>query len=157
MAYPVPPEDERDLVDQIALVFEHAGQPPVMSRLIAYLLVCDPVEQSSAQLCAYLGASKGAISQSTRSLMQLRLVERVRVRGERSAYFRVASGVWHTVLEAEIHRMRKLRTVAAAGLELLRDAPEERKTRLREFHDMNAFFEAEFPALLARWEARRTG
>lgn len=153
--YPLAPEDERDLVDQIALVFEHAGQPPVMSQLLAYLMVCDPPEQSSGQLADYLGASKGAISQGTRSLMQAGLIERVRVRGERSSFFRVAEGAWHRAMDAEVARVAKLRRVAEAGLSMMQGAPEARTARLREFRDMNAFFEAEFPALLARWEQKR--
>lgn len=152
MAYPLDPQDERDVVDQIALVFEHSGYPPVTSRLLGYLMICDPPEQSSQELADYLIASKGAISQSTRMLMQTGLVERVRVRGSRSAYFRMKDNAWHKVIAEEVARVRRLKDVAAAGLKILAGTPDSRRRRLQEFHDMNALFEREFPKLIELWD-----
>lgn len=148
-------EAERDLVDQIALVFENGGYPPVMARLLAFLMVCDPPEQSSAQLVEYLQASKGAISQATRMLMQTGLIERVRVRGSRSAWFRMREGAWLKVVREEVSRLERLREVAEAGLRKLEGGPEARKRRLQEFRDMNAFFETELPRLIERWEQQQ--
>lgn len=146
------PQTERDLVARIAMVFEQSGYPPVTGRVLGTLVVCDPPEQSSAQLAEYTGASKGAISQATRMLMTAGLIERVRRPGSRSAWFRMKEGAWNAIMHQEIVRLKYLRELAADGLRAMAGEPADRRRRLQEFHDLNAFFEAEFPALLERWD-----
>jgi len=148
-------EKERDFVDQIALVLERSGLPPVAGRILGRLLICDPAEQSSSALADYLNTSAGSVSTSTRMLMQTGLVERVRKRGSRSAWFRVREGAWAEMIHAEIARIRRLREVADMGLALLPgDCPDERRRRMQDFRDFNAFFEREFPILIEHWDNR---
>ena len=63
-------------------------------RVLGWLLVCDPPEQSAAQLAEALDASKGAISGATAALVRMRLVERLRIRGERADRFRMRPEAW---------------------------------------------------------------
>jgi DNA-binding transcriptional regulator GbsR (MarR family) len=147
--------DERALVDQIAMVFESAGLPPVAGRILGRLLICDPPEQSSSDLGEYCDASKGAISTSTRMLMAGGLVERVRVRGQRGHYFRIKEDGWTYALHAEVQRIRTLRQLAERGLEMLSHRPPEQLRRLQEFHDVQAFFERELPVVISHWDEQR--
>jgi DNA-binding transcriptional regulator GbsR (MarR family) len=149
---------ERELVQQIAAVFEHAGFAPVAGRIIGRLMLCDPPHQSSAELASYLSASKGAISTSTRMLMHAGMVERVRLPSDRSSYFRIHAGCWNEMMHAEAQRIRRLRRIGDEALAFLEatGADPSRSARIREFRDFNSFFETEFPALLARWDARDT-
>jgi DNA-binding transcriptional regulator GbsR (MarR family) len=148
-------ERERDFVDQIALALERSGLAPVAGRLLGRLLICEPAVQSSADLADYLGTSAGSVSTSTRMLMQIGLIERVRKRGSRAAWFRVREGAWAEIIHAEIGRIRRLRELADRGLEVLPpDCSPERRRRMQDFRDFNAFFEREFPILIQHWDAR---
>ncbi len=153
----IDPHIQRNLVDRIALVFEHSGLSPLAGRIVGSLLMCWPPEQSSAQLAEYLNASKGAISTTTRFLIEAGLIERVRMRGSRAMWFRVRRGMWSDLLHAEVHRVSTLRRIADEALEAMADLPEERAERLVEFRKVNAFFEEELPAVLERWDAQFAG
>ena len=94
-----------------------------------------------------------------RLLIQLGLVERFGIPGERHARLRIGPDAWrHLVgrgLEDEIKMMRQL---ARRSLGILADRPHPNRERLEEMHDVYAFLEREFPALLERWEQeRKTG
>ncbi|MCO4746918.1 MAG: ArsR family transcriptional regulator [Proteobacteria bacterium] len=151
-----PAERESALVGQIAAVFEHAGFAPIAGRILGHLMLCEPAHQSSTQLAESLEASKGAISTSTRMLMAAGLVERVRFPKDRASYFRMHKGCWNEMIHAEALRIQRLRRIGDEALAYLEQigADASRAERLREFRDINAFFESEFPALLARWDAR---
>lgn len=49
----------------------------MVGRALGWLLVCEPPEQSAAELAETLQASKGSISTATRVLLRLGFIERV--------------------------------------------------------------------------------
>ncbi|HEY2239087.1 MAG TPA: MarR family transcriptional regulator, partial [Streptosporangiaceae bacterium] len=59
------------------------GMAPVVGRLLGYLMICEPREQSIADLADALLASRSAIAGAVKSLEQLGLVRRSRAAGER--------------------------------------------------------------------------
>ncbi len=148
-------EKERDFVDQIGLVLERSGLPPVAGRLLGRLLICDPAEQSSADLADYLVTSAGSISTCTRMLMQARLVERIRKPGNRSAFFRLREGAWVEMMQAEVSRITRLREISDVGLALLPENDNPRRKRMQAFRDFNAFLEREFPILMDHWDTKQ--
>jgi DNA-binding transcriptional regulator GbsR (MarR family) len=152
------PDSERDLVDQIALVLEHGGLTPVAGRIMGRLLMCDPPHQSSTQLAEYVHASGGAVSMATRTRITVGLVERIRVRGQRSHFFRIKPDCWSALIHAEMLRLKRLREIADQGLALLasRDTGSDPQ-RMTDFRDFNAFFEKEFPILVKHWDNRKEG
>lgn len=147
----------RHFVEEVGLLFESSGVQRMAGRVLGYLLICEPPHQSSAQLAEVLSASRGAISQATRSLLQMGLMERVPVPGDRSTYFALRSGVWTQLLQAEVARSALFRELMERGLRLVEQGglPLDSPHRLRELRDLFAFMEQEFPALIARWEASR--
>ena len=146
---------ERDVVDQLAAVLEHMGFPPVAGRIVGRLMMCDPFEQSSADLADYVGASPGAISTTTRMLMQHGLVERVRIRADRKTYYKLREGAWNDLFHSEWVRLQRFRQIADQALTLMKDERPERRQRMQDFRDLNAFFEQEYPALLTRWDEQK--
>src|ERR1700743_1240704 len=59
------------------------GLPPMVGRLIGYLALCDPREQTIAELADALLASRSAIAGAVNHLETLQLVVRTRAAGER--------------------------------------------------------------------------
>ena len=144
----------RDLlfhVEEWGLLFEQSGLPRMAGRVLGWLLVCDPPEQTAAQLLDALSASKGSISTMTRLLERFGVIERVGLPGDRRTYFRVAPGAFTTMMEDKLRYVAAWRQLADRGLALLAKSPPTRARRLHGVHDFYAFLEREFPALIRRW------
>lgn len=124
-------------------------------RILGWLLICDPPQQSLDELVKTLGASKGSISTMTRLLMKLGLIEKASVPGERRAYFRVAPDAWYMLSKEHLERISAFRELTEKGLALLEGEDPGLKKRLMEARDLHIFFERELPALMDRWEAGR--
>lgn len=151
----LPDSDLRQFVEDMGRHYEEEGFPPMAGRLAAWLLVCDPPQQTAAQLAGVLGASAGSISTMTRLLVQFGLVERVGVPGQRSASFRIRDGAAAAILTAHLDRARRMRHLLERGRKLLAGASPARRKRLRAQLDFHAFVEREIPAILARWAEER--
>lgn len=144
---------ERHFVEELGLVFDEMGMQRMLGRVVGFLLISDPAEQSSQQIAEYLEASRGSVSTVTRQLMTLGLIERVPVQNARATFFRVSKSAWPDMMRQRAARLRIMRDLAAQGLELIRHAPEERQRRLREFHHFYSHMESEFHSIIDRWDA----
>jgi DNA-binding transcriptional ArsR family regulator len=133
--------------EEIAMWLElEAGTPRMVGRALAWLLVCDPPEQSAADLAEALQASKGSISTATRVLLRMGFVERVRMRGERFDRFRVDPDAWDELFW-RIEQFSGPRRIVRMGLDALADEPAERRMRLEELDWRYAWWEQRLPSL----------
>jgi hypothetical protein len=130
------------------------GTPRMVGRTMGWLLVCDPPEQSAAELAESLQASKGSISTATRVLLRIGLIERVRFRGERFDRFRAQPEAWDEVLWSE-DQFKAPRRVLRLGLEALAGEPPGRRARLQELDALYAWWEERIPALRVQYLADR--
>ncbi len=128
------------------------GATRMMGKILAWLLVSDPPEQSAGDIAEAVGASAGSVSTTTRALTQSGMIERLGIPGERSAYFRVRSGVWGQLLRKRMSYIASMRDLVEEGLELDTERSEESKLRLRELGSYCSFIERELPSFVARWE-----
>jgi DNA-binding transcriptional regulator GbsR (MarR family) len=142
-------DNEDDFIERAARVFG-AGMPPMAGRMWAYLAICEPPEQTAAMIAERLHASRGSVSGMARLLEQVGLIRRGTRPGDRREYFSIPPDNLHRLMELAIVRLRQNREVADAGLALIADRPPESQARLRDIRDLYAFFEREWPAILAR-------
>ena len=145
---------EQQFTEDFGLFFEHLGVPRMAGRILAWLLICDPPEQTMHDLVEALGASKSSISTMTRMLINFGLIERVSLPGERRDFYRVRSDVWRHSLEDAQRKFEGFREMAERGLDLLEDEPVKRRARLQAMHDVYDFLVHEFPKLVDRWEEK---
>jgi MarR family len=150
----MPTQEELAFVEEVAVLMEGFGLLRMAGRVFGWLTICDPPEQSAADLTQVLQASKGAISGATNLLVQGRLIDRVSLPGHRRDYFRVRPGGMTDRLRAGIAGLTAFREVTERGLVLLPDDP-PRRERLQALHDLYAWLERELPALYERWERER--
>lgn len=141
-----------DFVEEFALAYEAAGLPRIAGRILGWLMVCDPPEQTAAQLVTTLGVSKASISTMTRLLTQMHLIERVPKRGARSDFYRVRPGIWSERVKNGLASLATYKRLAEKGLQLMETAPPERSERLLEMYQIYSFFEEELKGLLERLE-----
>ncbi|HSM58592.1 MAG TPA: MarR family transcriptional regulator [Candidatus Sulfomarinibacteraceae bacterium] len=150
------PDDRyRRYAEEVALHLEQAGLSRTVGRIFGWLLICDPPHQTMDDIVDGLQVSKSSVSTATRQLIQVGLVQRLSLPGERRDYYRVVEDVWRTIMRERASQITAFRELAEQGLALLDDQPAERRRRLQGMRDFYAFFEREMPALLERWEAEQ--
>ena len=126
------------------------GIPPMTGRVLGWLLVCDPPEQTAAQLAEALDASKGSISGATNMLISFRLVDRLHIRGERADRFRVRPNAWDDQIRDQ--SIEHARGVLKLGREALQGTPPSRRARLEELDAFYSWYESRIPALWDEWQ-----
>ena len=147
--------EEKNFIEEVGLFFEQTGMPRMAGRILGWLLISDPPHQSPGELAEALMASKGSISTMTRLLIRIGLIERLSLPGVRHDYFRIRTDAWHHLIKQSLEQVTIVRQLAERGLKLLEGKPELTRKWLEEMHDMYAFFEREYPVLLARWEKEK--
>ena len=151
-------DSERSFIEEVGVVFEQTGIPRMAGRLFGWLLISDPPYQSPSQLAEVLGASKGSISTSIRLLAQMGLVERYVIPGSRHDHFRLPEDAVKKIIRHGLEQEIKMfRSLAERGLELTKAIPAKRKAWLKEIQSRYSYLEKEFPALLEKYDARKTG
>jgi DNA-binding MarR family transcriptional regulator len=130
------------------------GFPPMIGRLIGYLSVCDPPDQSIGELAEALLASRSAIAGAVKGLEVLHLVRRSRAAGERMDRVRIDLSGPHA-MGMDVSEYEEMREMAREGLEVLQDAPIERRAVLLEVSAFADFLIQQMSRMQQEWEARR--
>lgn len=146
---------EDHFIEQFGLYFESSSYPRMAGRIFGFLLLADPPHQSMNQIVDRLRSSKSAISAGLKALLQLHLVDQVRLPGERPTFFRIRPGGWTEVFRQRLLAVAAVRELVDHGLDLLAGRAEEDRARLLEMKDMYEFVERELPVLFERWEQER--
>jgi DNA-binding transcriptional regulator GbsR (MarR family) len=147
--------EKQHFVEEVALVFEEIGLTRMAGRILGWLLISNPPYQSADELAEALQASKGSISTMTRLLIQIDLIERIGIPGDRRDYFRMKPDVWAQLLRARLSQITDLHQLAEEGLELLEAEPPELRQRIQDMHNLYSYVETELPVLIERWERER--
>jgi hypothetical protein len=130
------------------------GFPPMVGRLIGYLAVCDPPDQSINDLADALLASRSAIAGAVKTIESVGVLRRTRIAGERMDRVRIDLSSPRS-MGMDITEYEELRELAAEGLEVVRDAPSERRAVLLEVSAFTDFLLEHIPRMQQEWEARR--
>jgi DNA-binding MarR family transcriptional regulator len=125
----------------------------MLGRVAGWLSICDPPEQTVAEIAEALQASRSAVGTALSMLETWGSVRRMRTPGERADRIRL-NPVATQGLESPAE-YGALAALARHGLEVLRDAPPARKARLLEQGAFSEFLLERLPALAAEWRERR--
>ncbi len=128
--------------------------PPMAGRVLGYLLVCDPPEQTIAELSEALLASRSAITGALEVLERLHAIERSRAAGERMDRVRVDLASAQS-RGFDVSEYQELGDLAREGLEVLGDASPERRATLLEMAAFADWLVERTRALQQEWEAHR--
>jgi DNA-binding transcriptional regulator GbsR (MarR family) len=129
--------------------------PPMVGRVLGYLLVCDPPDQTIAELSDALLASRSAISGALDVLERTAgAVRRSRAAGERMDRVRVDFSSAQS-RGFDVSEYQELGDMAREGLEVLKDAPPERRATLMEMEAFADWLVERTRVLREEWEAHR--
>src|SRR5258708_22093129 len=104
-------------VERVAAVFaQHFGLPPITGRILGWLLICDPPEQSAGEIADAIGASPASLTTSMRLLTVGELVQRRHRPGERKTYYRIDDDAWEKGIRQRITGMSSLRALTPAAM-----------------------------------------
>lgn len=151
----VPTDGEITFADHAGRLFARRyGMPPMVGRLIGYLAVCDPREQSIAELAEALLASRSAIANAVSYLENLSLIERSRAAGERMDRVRINMTSSHA-MGFDVSEYAEQAELAREGLRLLAGESPERRAVLLEWAAFADFLVERMPMLKQEWETHR--
>ena len=128
--------------------------PPMVGRLIGYLSVCDPPEQSIGELAEALLASRSAITNAVKSLETMHLIRRMRVAGERMDRVRL-DPTSPQAMGLDTTEYEELRELVNEGLEVVRDGPAEKRALLLEMAEFTDFVIEQTKRMQQEWQQRR--
>ena len=130
------------------------GMAPMVGRLLGYLAICDPREQSIAELAEALLASRSAIADAVNALDNLGLIRRFRAAGERMDRVRIDM-TGPRSMGFDVTEYQEQADLAREGLALLADAPVERRAVLLEWAAFADFLVERLPILEKEWKSHR--
>jgi len=152
----MPSDAEITFADHVGRFYARRyGMAPMVGRLIGYLVVCDPHEQTISELAEALLASRSAIAGAISTLETLRLIRRSRTAGERMDRVCIDPSSPNAMGGFDISEYREQGELAREGLRLLADAPPERRATLLEWAAFADFLVARLPVLEQEWIAQR--
>jgi DNA-binding MarR family transcriptional regulator len=128
--------------------------PPMVGRLIGYLAVCDPPEQSIGELAEALLASRSAITNAVKSLETMHLIRRTRVAGERMDRVRL-DPTSSQAMGLDVSEYEEMRELVREGLDVVGDAPAERRALLLEWSEFADFVIEQTKRMQQEWIERR--
>jgi DNA-binding MarR family transcriptional regulator len=128
--------------------------PPMVGRLIGYLAVSDPPDPTIGELAEALLASRSAIAGAVKTLETIHVVRRSRVAGERMDRVRIDLSTQQS-MGMDVSEYEEMHELAREGLEVLGDAPLERRAPLLEMEAFSSFLVEQIPRLEQEWKTRR--
>ena len=137
---------ERFIEELGGLVLD-AGMPRAVVRVLGWMAVCQPPEQTASAIGSALKLSSGSVSTATHMLVDSGMLERIARPGDRHIYYRLHPGGWARALEVRFQDLVQMRKVADKALD---SAGDECDHRLRDMRDLYARFETNLDALLKR-------
>jgi hypothetical protein len=141
-------------VDELGALGPDIGLPRAMMRVTAWMMVCEPPEQSARQIQDGVRLSAAAVSTATRQLIAAGMLERVSRAGDRQIYYRLVSGSWDAPLQAKLRALGRLRHVADKGIAAAGDRADH---RLIEMRDAFGWFEDQLADHLAQRDRSARG
>ncbi len=141
-------------VERVGQMFSNVGMPHLAGRIMGFLLICDPQEQSSEDLQSALGIAASSFSAMTRLLESMYYVERVSVPGSRRRLVRVRRGSWMAVMKDRLRFVEEFREIAEMGLHQCEPLSAGARARLEDVKASSIFVEERFSAAFAEWEKR---
>jgi DNA-binding transcriptional regulator GbsR (MarR family) len=150
-------EGESAFVEEMGQALASYGMTPMAGRMWGWLLICEPPEQTAAEIADALQASRGAISGTARILASAGMIKRSTRRGDRREYFSAPPETFDSFLEGAGRIYGRFREMAERGLVAIADRPAESRARLQELRDVFAFVEQEVPVVVDRFLSDRAG
>ena len=141
-------------VEDFATVMVESGMPRIAARVFAYLLTDEDAAATAAELAERLQVSPAAVSGAVRYLIQVRLISRDRVPGQRRDTYRVSNDLWYEALGTRDNELGRWADMTRRGAATV--GPDTAAgRRLGETSEFFEFLRVELREITQRWKERR--
>jgi hypothetical protein len=147
--------ERQHLIDDFGTMLEGMGGGRMVGRVLGLLTVSDPAALSAEDISTQLRASRGAISQATRLLVQIGMIRRVSKPGERRDYFQVRPDAWNESTRRRLTEFDRLIGLYEQGLRLARTGDLPPPRNLEESLAFMRFWKCKFAEIFPAWEVER--
>ena len=106
---------------------EQWGLPPITGRILGWLMICDPAEQSAGPNCRSNRSQSSLAYRQHQELTAAGFVRRRSRPGERTTYFWIDDDAWERVLHNRFASMAAFKNIARDGMDLA--GPRSRTSR----------------------------
>jgi hypothetical protein len=119
--------------ERVAMYLARDGVPPIAGRVLGWLMVCDPREQSAGQISAAIGASRASLTSNLRLLSSMGFLTWRTRPGERTVYYQMAEDAWAIVVRKQVAGITSFLDITRDGLGLV-GPDDDRASRIRQAH-----------------------
>jgi DNA-binding transcriptional regulator GbsR (MarR family) len=149
-ADPAPSDWQRGFAEAMGGFVLVEGTPRAVMRVLGWMVVCQPREQTAADIREVLGLSAGSISAAVRTLGELGMLEHVTRPDDRRTFHRLREHGWEQALALHFRALGELRRLADSAIDTAAGDADE---RLLEMRDTYALLEDGIAGLLreSRW------
>jgi hypothetical protein len=106
-------------VERVATFCSEAwGLAPITGRILGWLLICDPPEQSVGDIADSIGASRASMTSNMRLPTSIGLVRRQTRLGEQSSYYRIQDDAFEKVVRRRLAAFAAFGDIAEEGVKL---------------------------------------
>jgi DNA-binding transcriptional regulator GbsR (MarR family) len=140
-------DELRSYAEEVGLWSSRQGVPPAFGRLLGWLLICDPAQQTSAELAAALDLSKGSVSTGMRMLERSGLARRVAIPGRRGHAYEIRPDAMIRGTTDAVPHWLAMADLMRRGIELV-GADSPRAERLAATRDFFEYIAEKIPALV---------
>lgn len=118
-------------VERVSMFYaEEYGFPPIAGRIVGWLMICEPPEQSAWEMATAIGVSRASLATSLRVLTSFGFVSRHTRPGRRTQFYAVHDSAWGEAIRHHFATLTQFRDITADGLKLA-GADSKRAQRLR--------------------------
>lgn len=123
------------------------GLPLIAGRILGWLTVCVPAEQSAAQIAEAIGASRASLTTNLRLLTSVGFLGQVTRPGRRTVYYRVDDAAWARVVQRQVQSLSALGGILRDGMDLVNAGDGgEHGARMRTAHAVFSWLDDVFAA-----------
>jgi DNA-binding transcriptional regulator GbsR (MarR family) len=142
-----------EFVERMGLITQADGKPRIAGRILG-LMIVHGGPFGFTELAERLSVSRASISTNTRLLVDLGVIERTAVAGDRQDYFRLSRQPYARMLRGIVERMHRARDVVGSAQVAL---PRDMAGAQERLAELDAFYEAlidNFETVIEAWDAK---
>lgn len=144
---------KQEMIQRMAYFTERRGGTPMNGRVFGFLLVANPPLQDFYSICKNLDASKGAVSNALKELINFGIVSFERKEGERKRYFYIDPEGWMETAKVEVRSVTTFKQLIDDIIKIRgNDEFKEFRAQLEQFSDFYSVMSERLETFITDWE-----
>jgi DNA-binding transcriptional regulator GbsR (MarR family) len=146
----MPQDDLQNFTETLTKIYIASGLPHSMSKVLVYLTLCIPAQQTAPDIQKNLALSAGSVSTALNSLVRTGLIARSKKLGDKHYFYELDSDAWERSIMQRLESLDYLVELAQQGIALMPN-----NKRLIAMHDIYLYFGNEFKDLMRRYTGHK--